>query len=292
MKNSIESITKHLKQYRIVKQIRKILFPPVDAWAFIRVKNEMRTLPACLNSIIPVIKKGVIAYNPSEDPEEEGFILNFCQKNKGFIPLKYDHKIIPYNSTEYLTNTDKNRRLDTYYNAALDVIPNNEWLIKIDADQIYDTEKLAKLLSIPQNDKQVIFFGRLNLHIHEGKLQLIHSPIPPFMNPQDHWLIKKRPEMYFELKISQTDSSFEAWELLNYNELKQIYQLTEIDAELVTWHFPYLKGYRKARNLKYIPLADYPSILDIEASCIAPEMVNEKYIKSFFKKVGFNELTS
>ena len=47
----------------------------VEPWAFIRVKNEIKTIEASLNSILPVIKKGVIGYNECTDGTEELLFL-------------------------------------------------------------------------------------------------------------------------------------------------------------------------------------------------------------------------
>lgn len=59
----------------------------VEPWAFVRVKNEIKTIDACLKSILPAIKKGVIGYNDCDDGTEE-YILEFCKQNPGFIPKK------------------------------------------------------------------------------------------------------------------------------------------------------------------------------------------------------------
>lgn len=57
---------------------------PVEPWAFIRVKNEIKTIDACLESILPVIKKGVIGYHllPEGEVDDgtEKYILDFCKK--------------------------------------------------------------------------------------------------------------------------------------------------------------------------------------------------------------------
>lgn len=261
---------------------------PVDAWAFIRVKGEMHTLPACLNSIVPVIKRGVIAYNPSEDPEEEEFILNFCQQNKGFVPLCYNHDLIQQNSREYLSNTERERHLDSYYNVALRVIPDGEWLIKIDADQIYDTHKLEKLLRLPQHDREVVFLSRLNLDIKDGELYLLaDEDFPPFLSHYDHWLVKKRPEMKFTMKMGEDNGKFYAWEFFNLAFITQKYQLIHIDTDLVTWHFPLLKYYRKDKSLKIVPLTQFYRVLDIFSAHISLDMVSQKRVCAFLKQMGF-----
>lgn len=54
-------IKKIMKKYRPLS--KKYRENPVEPWAFIRVFNEITTIEECLNSIKPVIKKGVIGYH-------------------------------------------------------------------------------------------------------------------------------------------------------------------------------------------------------------------------------------
>ncbi|WP_337199440.1 hypothetical protein [Campylobacter molothri] len=65
---------------------------PLNPWAFIRVKNEISTLKSSLESILPAIQRGIIAYNDCDDGSEE-FILEFCKKYPTFIPKKYPFSI-------------------------------------------------------------------------------------------------------------------------------------------------------------------------------------------------------
>lgn len=120
---------------------------PIEPWAFIRVKNEIRTIEASLNSILPVIKKGVIGYNDCTDGTEE-FILEFCKKNKGFIPCKYPYSVYPPSHEAYKVEGEEEKKLAAYYNYVLSKIPKNEWIMKVDCDHIYDAEKLKKVFSL------------------------------------------------------------------------------------------------------------------------------------------------
>lgn len=69
---------KYLYRRVRIKDIKE-LGKPIEPWAFIRAKNEIRTIEASLNSILPAIKKGVIGYHDCDDGTEE-FILEFCKK--------------------------------------------------------------------------------------------------------------------------------------------------------------------------------------------------------------------
>lgn len=216
---------------------------PVDPWAFIRVKNEIRTIEASLNSILPAIKKGVIGYNPSDDGTDE-FIKDFCQRNSGFIPFKYDHPIVPACDIRYkdIDNIAPEERLDSYYNAVLEKIPDGEWLIKIDCDHIYDSEKLKQLFYLPENDDEFILISRINLHCNKEDVFLITEN--PFYYGNDHWLIRKTPQLRFQMFSGFGRSNFTgknqffAWEGLPLSHLKGF------RTDLLTWHFPLIKSRR------------------------------------------------
>lgn len=50
---------------------------PLNPWGFIRVKNEALTLRVSLESILPALQRGIIAYNDCDDGSEE-LILEFA----------------------------------------------------------------------------------------------------------------------------------------------------------------------------------------------------------------------
>lgn len=130
---------------------------PLNPWAFVRVKNEARTLRASLDSILPAIQRGVIGYNDCDDGSEE-IILEFCKTYPSFIPAKYPHNIIIHNPPK-LEN-----KLYHYYNFILSFIPKNEWFIKIDVDHLYDAKRLYKSFYLPRNDKEILFIDNLNFY--------------------------------------------------------------------------------------------------------------------------------
>ncbi|WP_382262802.1 hypothetical protein [Helicobacter baculiformis] len=66
---------------------------PLNPWAFIRVKNEIRTLEASLYSMLPAIQRGVIGYHECDDGSAE-VILDFCAKFPTFVPVHYPYRII------------------------------------------------------------------------------------------------------------------------------------------------------------------------------------------------------
>lgn len=139
----------------------------IEPWAFIRVKNEGKTLEACLNSILPVIKKGVIGYNDCLDNSEE-IIIEFCKKNKGFIPVKYEHHIFSFDDERNLEQGNEENKFSTYCNYLLEFIPQGEWLIKIDCDHIYNPEKLKNIFKIITTDRDCVILPKINIGKIDG----------------------------------------------------------------------------------------------------------------------------
>ena len=157
---------------------------PIEPWAFIRVKNEIKTIEASLNSILPVIKKGVIGYNDCTDGTEE-FIIEFCKKNKGFIPVKYLYSLYdPADIRNEIKGNDE-KKLCSYYNYVLSFIPQGEWLIKIDCDHIYNPKKLKEIFKIVTNDKDCIILPKINIgKIFDNKIYLLKDRV--FDETDDH----------------------------------------------------------------------------------------------------------
>lgn len=221
---------------------------PVEPWAFMRVKNEIRTLGACLDSIAPVLKKGVIGYHRLRDGETDDgsieYIENFCRSHPGFVPQFYDHAVVPAMHPSYSVpgGVAPEDKLAAYYNNVLNRIPEREWLIKIDADQVYDTGKLRKLLYLPANEKEFVTIHRINLHYQGDELYVVKNL--PFSDVGDHWLMVK-DKLGFVMDMGKDGTgNFFAWELLCKGGKEPHRTLARINTNLLTWHFPCLKGHR------------------------------------------------
>lgn len=197
---------------------------PIEPWAFIRVKNEIKTVKSSLESILPVIKKGVIGYHKlSVNEKDDGtieYLKKFCEKNKGYKLFEYNYEVIPANDKRYerLDKVPSEQRLDSYYNAVLENIPKDEWLIKIDCDHIYDTEKLKKIMYLPKSNKDVISFSRFNLHYSDNKLYVLKDDY--IRDPVDHWLVYNN-NLLFNFISGEKNGKFYAWEQLNLREKRK-----------------------------------------------------------------------
>jgi beta-1,4-N-acetylgalactosaminyltransferase len=225
---------------------------PIEPWAFIRAKNEIITIDSCLKSILPVIKKGVIGYNDCNDGTEE-YIIEFCKQNPGFIPVKYPYTVYPLTSNEYLKETsNKNCWFSSYCNYILSYIPKDEWIIKIDCDHIFDSNKLKKLLYLPKKDNDLIVISRLNLHIEKEKIYTLKNM--EILEEPDHFIIKNK-NLKFKMKFEQVNKKN-----IIYEEIEQLNPINYnfIYTEVTNYHFPTLKSYRKyIENDNKVLLEDY-----------------------------------
>ena len=215
---------------------------PIEPWAFIRVKDEIITIDSCLKSILPVIKKGVIGYNDCTDGTEE-YILEFCRQNPGFIPVKYPYSVYPQSHMAYLKKGEEEKKLHSYYNYVLSFIPKGEWIIKIDCDHIYDTEKLKKIMYIPKNDKDCIIISKLNLHYDNDRNEILVFKRNPFNESKDHWIIKNNSLNFYLAKwyeMKDKKKIFRACEGLSVSDRNIIH------VELLNYHFPMVKQWRNS----------------------------------------------
>ncbi|TQR53853.1 beta-1,4-N-acetylgalactosamyltransferase [Campylobacter troglodytis] len=204
---------------------------PLNPWAFIRVCNEDITLKKSLESILPAIQRGIIAYNDCTNKSEE-IILDFVAKYPSFIAIKYPHHI------QIHAPKSQENRLYNYYNFALSFIPKKQWLIKIDVDQIYDAKKLYKSFYLARNKQEIVQYDRLNYAIKNKQVRMISgkvsaSNIEGFLSHfYDHWLLYN-DRFEFSPQFLPNEAEIESW--VFKDERFNIY------APLNTWHFAHIK---------------------------------------------------
>lgn len=248
---------------------------PVEPWAFIRVKDEIKTIEACLNSILPVIKKGVIGFNDCTDGSKE-YILDFCKRNPGFIAFEYPYSVVP-GSTENAEQLPPEQRLDGYYNAVLAKIPQNEWIIKIDCDHVFDTEKLRRMCYLPQNTNDCVVLSRLNLHC-DGELYIPKERA--FCNAGDSWIVFNN-HLKYRFKKVDDDPYYKYYETLDLEGHNFIF------TDCTNWHFPFLKAYRQGETDKFDVFKNYRNYLDRYAlQKIPADMLDEDRIKNICMSFG------
>ena len=206
---------------------------PIKPWGFIRVFSEMKTFPLMLESIRGAVDRGVIATHRGNLDETVEFAKEFCAKNPGFIFFEYPHKVIPSGNREYGANPPYERTLAAYYDAVLQCIPNGAWLVKLDADQIYDATLLKEAFRLIKSPYDRVDIPRLNVALKDG------TPVGlSYVNPGDQWILRKTKDMYFKNIVEETETSFYAYELLVAKELRAL------TSQALTIHFPFEKTWR------------------------------------------------
>lgn len=272
---------------------------PIEPWAFIRVKNEIVTIDTSLKSILPVIKKGVIGYNDCDDGTEE-YILEFCRQNPGFIPVKYPYSVYPQSHEMYKKEgVEEEKKLAAYYNYVLSYIPKGEWIIKIDCDHVYDTEKLKKLMYLPKKENDYIVISRLNLHVVDEKVYTITKN--PLLEDKDHFIVKneglifKNILWYYE---KEGEKYFAACEGLFKNDVNVMSSKAEkyynfIYSEMNNYHFPMAKTWRRnlfdyIKERKLYPFEEYKNVISFDNDIIDKEMLNEEKILKIYNSFNLS----
>ena len=279
-KNKREEIRKKIKDIRLTpSDILKLQKgTPIEPWAFIRVRNEIVTIDSCLKSILPAIKKGVIGYNDCDDGSEE-YILEFCRQNPGFIPVKYPYSVnIAYDKME----VDEKNTITGYTNYVLSFIPQEEWIIKIDCDHVFNSEKLKQLFYIPKKDNDCIILSRVNLHYDIEKEKLFTLKGDEFSEANDFVMLKNK-NLKFQMKKMKSKKQNKTL----YLEYLDVTQKNRIYTELVNYHFPLVKNWRKVeQKVELLEFNEYKKIAPIGLK-IDEKMLDENKIINICKKFNW-----
>lgn len=254
---------------------------PLNPWAFIRVCNEAITLKSCLESILPAIQRGVIAYNDCTDGSEE-IILDFCAKYPSFIPAKYPHHI------EIHAPKAQENMLHNYYNFALSFIPKKEWLIKIDCDHIYDAKKLYKAFYLPKKRYERLVQSRINVCIKDRQIFVINDKngVDGFFSIGADYVMLYNKGLHFNVWFPDKERK-RFLEVLHYRPARLSYQL-----EMTNYHFPLIKNSRASGNENAIKNAftlDEIRQSDLVGTRIDPEMLDENKILQIYDNFDWSK---
>lgn len=205
-------------------------------YGFMRVKNEEKCIYYSLFTLAPFINNGVIGYNDITD-NSEFKILDFCSRNRYYKNLKYAYHVIPAKSKLYTKEQPYENRLDGYYNSPLSLIPNNNWLLKAHADELYNSYILHKIAYIKNYMKYLICLPRVNIYLINCKFYALKKNY--IVNPCDQWLFYKTGEEKFVMKVFNDSKGFHAYEFLIYGNRKLIHynkvailHLSHLDSEI------------------------------------------------------------
>jgi len=115
-----------------------------------RVMNDAQTLAASIDSCVEALDELIITYNDCTDDSPQIIEHKRQQYPDKIIVIPYPYHVMGINLSdeeyEYVKTLpeDSPHLLASYYNNALKHV-NYKYVVKIDADQVYFTEKLAKL---------------------------------------------------------------------------------------------------------------------------------------------------
>ncbi len=112
--------------------------------AFLRVKDEIKTIEACLNSIDGVFDRIVIIHSNEKDDGSVALMNEWCSKRKECEIHEYPHKVIPSHDKRYRQRVPYENTLAAYNNFGLQLFEPEEWVVKIDGDQVYLKNRLKE----------------------------------------------------------------------------------------------------------------------------------------------------
>lgn len=169
--------------------------------AFLRVKNEIRTIKACLESIDGIFDKIVIIHSNEPDDGSVDFMNKWCAQRDYCEIHEYPHRVIPSHSEEYRNaNYSYENSLAAYYNWGLQFFTPEEWVVKIDGDQVYIKERLRKYIELFKNKKrnEKMLYGMIGYNSFVRKNELVVLKSQPISGGSDGFIIKRKNINSFE----------------------------------------------------------------------------------------------
>jgi hypothetical protein len=141
-------------------------------------------------------------------------------------------------SNEYFRPHSPKVCLDAYCNAVLSLVLGNLWLMNVDADQIYETLVLLKVIRSVRSAMTVVCFPRVKLICRSQKAFVFRSG--PVINPCDRWIVFNS-EITFRMNLRRDFGG--PWEEAIFR-----HSVARVSAPLVIYHVPYEKSWRH-RNI-------------------------------------------
>lgn len=172
--------------------------------AFVRVKNEIKTIHACLDSIDGIFDRIVIIHSNEPDDGSVAFMRQWCRPERSCEIHEYPHAVIPANDRRIKENPKWENTLAAYYEFGLKFFNPEDWVVKIDADQIYITETLRQTIqslkrTLIGRDKYLLGLWGYNTLPRQGTL-LKYKATPKNGLEFDHYIVKRKHIMGFEQK--------------------------------------------------------------------------------------------
>lgn len=195
---------------------------PLGISGHLRVKDEAMSLAECIDSCIDALDELIITYNKSTDNTEE-ILKEYKNKYPDKIRIYYyAPNLIKYDKDEYNIKYSSVHYLAEYTNFGYLKI-KYKYYMKIDADQVYFTEKLldireALLMDINNKsniDPKILSFIKID------KIAW-YIPIKKLRNTFRSYFIKKIFNKDIIPEMFTYESIFSFKELIIYNRIKRI----------------------------------------------------------------------
>lgn len=179
--------------------------------AYIRFKDEIKTLPAMLASIDGVFDKIVMIHSNEPDDGSIAYANWWCAQRPVCEIHMYPYAVVPSNDPRYRKKeVAPENTLAAYYMFGLQFFEPEEYVVKIDADQVYLTKALKKALNnVRRQDSQnkKISYGIKGYNTFVYHNQIVSYRPHPFNGGQDSFIIKRKHIQGFIQK--------EFWELIS-----------------------------------------------------------------------------
>ncbi|MBR5130116.1 MAG: hypothetical protein IKV03_02700 [Alphaproteobacteria bacterium] len=162
--------------------------------AFVRVKDEINTVIPCLNSIDGLFDKIVIIHSNEPDDGSVKEMHKWCKWRFYCHIYEYPHAVYPSHTTNQKTIPYENS-LAAYYNFGLEKFKPEEYVIKIDADQIYIHQHLKSTLDFIREQDLIddfVSYGIKGYNTFSYHNKIVKYKKTPFNGGIDSFIIKRK----------------------------------------------------------------------------------------------------
>lgn len=205
---------------------------PQTVSAFLRVKNEIKTIEACLESIDGIFDRIVIVHSNEPDDGSVAFMNEWCAARPYCEIHEYPYRVIPPHDKEYQTQAYKNENtLAAYNNFGLQFFEPEEWVVKIDGDQVYLTDRLKEFVRPfkegKMNEKKMYYLRGYNSFVRNNELVLFRKG-PINGARRDSFFIKRKyikpfvQTQYYELMRQDLSDYGDASPLMWFHFMKSL----------------------------------------------------------------------
>ncbi len=206
--------------------------------AYLRVKDEIKTIEATLNSIDGLFDHVVIIHSNEPDDGSVAVMNNWCAKRPECEIHTYPHAVIAGRDARYRAGTvPYENTLAAYYIFGLQFFAPEEWVVKIDGDQIYIREQLQKTVQyIRENGGDKKRYGLRGFNTYVFKNKLVKYGLGQHNGGKDSFIVKRKYIDFFK----QTKQ----YELIQYTENLPVYVFPEMH-----W-FHYMKNLKSGSKVR------------------------------------------